>query len=172
MTRARTTWWDYEFAGSTRRTRSELKNLFDADITKERVRRVIERINREDAKIAKEDEDKLFSLRPSRLGGDSLGFRVFKLAESNFTTWDALVAHEPKALQNQLDFHVDHIRDEPTADDILYELLLKSGFPLSVKFSVFSFQQGKLVPRTESYNRTTEPLKTANSFTAWPVGRS
>ena len=138
MTRARTTWWDYEFAGSTRRTRSELKNLFDADITKERVRRVIERINREDAKIAKEDEDKLFSLRPSRLGGDSLGFRVFKLAESNFTTWDALVAHEPKALQNQLDFHVDHIRDEPKADDILYELLLKSGFPLSVKFSVFS----------------------------------
>ena len=70
-------------------------------------------------------------MRPSRLGGDSLGFRVFKLAESNFTTWDALVAHEPKALQNQLDFHVDHIRDERTPDDILYELLLKSGFPLT-----------------------------------------
>jgi adenine-specific DNA-methyltransferase len=59
------------------------------------------------------------------------GFRVFKLAESNFTTWDAQVAHEPKALQNQLDFHVDHIREARTADDILYELLLKSGFPLT-----------------------------------------
>ena len=67
------------------------------------------------------------------------------------------------------DFHVDHIRDERTADDILYELLLKSGFPLSVKFSVFSFQQGKLVPRTESYNRTTEPLKTENCKLVYSV---
>ena len=31
----------------------------------------------------------------------------------------------------QLEFHVDHIRDERTPDDILYELLLKSGFPLT-----------------------------------------
>jgi adenine-specific DNA-methyltransferase len=30
-----------------------------------------------------------------------------------------------------LDFHVDHIREGRTADDILYELLLKSGFPLT-----------------------------------------
>ena len=102
-----------------------------ADITKERVRRVIERINREDAKIAEDENEQLFSLRSTRLGCETLGFRVFKLAESNFTTWDAQVAHEPKALQNQLDFHVDHIRDERTPDDILYELLLKSGFPLT-----------------------------------------
>jgi adenine-specific DNA-methyltransferase len=92
-----------------------------ADITKERVRRVIKNLDQE-------EEGTLgfnLSTAPDR------GFRVFRLAESNFTTWDAQVAHEPKALQNQLDFHVDHIREARTADDILYELLLKSGFPLT-----------------------------------------
>lgn len=92
-----------------------------AEITKERIRRVIKKLNDEDA--GKLDIDG--GMKPDR------GFRVFKLAESNFTTWDAQVAHDPKALQNQLDFHVDHIREARTADDILYELLLKSGFPLT-----------------------------------------
>jgi adenine-specific DNA-methyltransferase len=92
-----------------------------ADITKERVRRVINELN-------KGDEGSLYF---EASGEQDRGFRVFKLAESNFTTWDAQVAHEPKALQNQLDFHVDHIREARTADDILYELLLKSGFPLT-----------------------------------------
>ncbi len=92
-----------------------------ADITKERVRRVIKKLNDEDTG----------KLNLGVVNKPDRGFRVFKLAESNFTTWDAQVAHEPKALQNQLDFHVDHIRDERTADDILYELLLKSGFPLA-----------------------------------------
>jgi adenine-specific DNA-methyltransferase len=89
-----------------------------ADICKERVRRVLNNLNNEDAGRFNN-------------GKSDRGFRVFRLAESNFTTWDAQVAHDPKALQNQLDFHVNHIREARTADDILYELLLKSGFPLT-----------------------------------------
>jgi len=92
-----------------------------AEVTKERCRRAIQ-------KLSKDDEGTLaFSATEST----DHGFRVYKLAESNFTTWDAQVAHESKALQNQLDFHIDHIRDERTQEDILYELLLKSGFPLT-----------------------------------------
>jgi adenine-specific DNA-methyltransferase len=91
-----------------------------AEICKERVRRVIKNLNAEDAgKLALDSV------------GQDRGFRVFKLAESNFTTWDAQVAHESKALERQLEFHVDHIREKRTEDDILYELLLKSGFPLT-----------------------------------------
>lgn len=92
-----------------------------ADITKERVRRVIK-------KLVENGKD---TLGFSNANPHDCGFRVFKLAESNFTTWDAQVVHEPKALESQLEFHVDHIRDERTPDDILYELLLKSGFPLT-----------------------------------------
>jgi adenine-specific DNA-methyltransferase len=35
------------------------------------------------------------------------------------------------ALEKQLEMHVDHVRDGRTDDDLLYELLLKSGYPLT-----------------------------------------
>jgi adenine-specific DNA-methyltransferase len=92
-----------------------------ADITKERVRRVIK-------KMSDNDKGTLVFDKESDL---QRGFRVYKLAESNFTTWDSQVAHETEVLEKQLEFHVDHIRDGRTPDDILYELLLKSGFPLT-----------------------------------------
>ena len=59
------------------------------------------------------------------------GFRVFKLAESNFMPWNAEVPHDAPALERQLEMHVDHIREGRTGEDILYEILLKSGFPLT-----------------------------------------
>jgi len=92
-----------------------------ADITKERVRRVIQKLNGEDA--GKFDLD--------NASQQDRGFCVFKLAESNFKTWNADLAHNTSALAQQLELHIDHIRPERTAEDILYELLLKSGFPLT-----------------------------------------
>ena len=56
---------------------------------------------------------------------------VFKLAESNFNPWNADVAHETSALEQQLELHVDHIREGRTPEDLLYEILLKSGFELT-----------------------------------------
>jgi adenine-specific DNA-methyltransferase len=72
-----------------------------ADITKERVRRVIKKLNDEDAGKLDLDGDQK----------QDRGFRVFKLAESNFKPWNADVAHEAHALERQLELHVDHIRD-------------------------------------------------------------
>jgi Adenine specific DNA methylase Mod len=95
-----------------------------ADITKERVRRVIKKLNDEDA--AKQP-----SLLDAPAAKQDRGFRVFKLAESNFTPWNADVPQNVEALQKQLFDHVNHIRGGRTQDDILYELLLKSGFPLT-----------------------------------------
>ena len=92
-----------------------------ADITKERVRRVIKKIKDEEA--GKLDLDDV--------GKQDRGFRVFKLAESNFTPWNADLPHDAPALEKQLELHIDHIRDGRTADDILFEILLKSGFPLT-----------------------------------------
>jgi adenine-specific DNA-methyltransferase len=93
-----------------------------ADITKERIRRVIQKLNQE-------DEGKL-PLHGSQK--PDLGFQVFKLAESNFKTWNANVSPDDvAALLLQLELHIDHIRDSRTAEDILYEILLKSGFPLT-----------------------------------------
>jgi adenine-specific DNA-methyltransferase len=37
----------------------------------------------------------------------------------------------PAALEDQLELHIHHIREGRTTQDLLYELLLKSGFPLT-----------------------------------------
>lgn len=92
-----------------------------ADITKERVRRVINKRNEEDA--GKLDLDGAQQ--------QDRGFRVFKLAESNFTPWNAEAPHDAAALEQQLELHVEHLREGRTAQDLLYEILLKSGFPLT-----------------------------------------
>ncbi|MBN6742048.1 site-specific DNA-methyltransferase [Acidithiobacillus sp. MC6.1] len=87
-----------------------------ADITKERVRRVIKKLNDEDGN--EKDQDR--------------GFRVFKLAESNFTPWDGSIDQSPEALSKQMEMHIEHVRQGRTDENILYEILLKSGFPLSI----------------------------------------
>jgi adenine-specific DNA-methyltransferase len=92
-----------------------------ADITKERVRRVIQKLNAED--VGKLD------LEGAKQ--HNRGFRGFKLAESNFKPWNAEVPYDAPALEKQLELHVEHIREERTAADLLYEILLKSGFPLT-----------------------------------------
>jgi adenine-specific DNA-methyltransferase len=89
-----------------------------ADITKERVRRVIDDLNAND---------------PAAASVQDRGFRVFNLAESNIAPWDGGLAHDEGALAEQLELHVDHVRDDRSAEDVLYEILLKSGFPLSTR---------------------------------------
>ena len=61
--------------------------------------------------------------------------------------------HDAPALERQLELHVDHIREGRTADDILYEILLKSGFPLTTP--VETLHPGGSRPST-----------------AWPAARS
>ena len=96
-----------------------------AEITKERVRRVIKQLKDANAK------------ETSSLFGDEspyqdYGFRVFKLAQSNFRPWDADGPRNAEELAHQLELHIDHILEGRTQEDILYEILLKSGFPLTV----------------------------------------
>ncbi len=90
-----------------------------ADIGKERMRRVIKKI--------KKDDTGKFGLNSAQ----DRGFRVFKLAESNFKAWDASAPKDVKSLATQLELHVEHIRAGRTSEDILYEILFKSGFALT-----------------------------------------
>lgn len=99
-----------------------------AEITKERVRRVIKKVN-------DEDEGKLGLDRGTK---QDRGFRVFKLAESNFKTWELQSPNDPSTLAKQLELHVEHIRDGRTNDHIVHELLLKSGFPLTTSIETLT----------------------------------
>lgn len=71
----------------------------------------------------------LTELHTTRQG--DVGFRAFQLAESNLLPWEADASGQETALKQQLELHVNHIRDGRKDKDILIELLLKSGFPLT-----------------------------------------
>lgn len=94
--------------------RTDLETM--TDIAKERIRRVGQRMKEESGGHRKNSD---------------LGFRVFTLTQSNFIPWSAQGADDAPTLSKQLDLHIDHVRQGRTDDDILYELLLKSGFPLT-----------------------------------------
>ncbi|HJX64769.1 MAG TPA: DNA methyltransferase [Polyangia bacterium] len=98
-----------------------------ADITKERVRRVIKKLDDEDAEAGKQ-----LSLTDKSAPApkpQDRGFRVFKLAESNFKPWNADIPKDAKTLTEQLELHIDHIRPGRGEADLLYEILLKTGYP-------------------------------------------
>jgi adenine-specific DNA-methyltransferase len=82
-----------------------------AELTKERLRRAADRIREE---------------HPDYEG--DLGFRVFKLDSSNIRAWDP----QPEDLEDKLLEHVDHLKEDRSEEDVLYELLLKLGLDLCV----------------------------------------
>jgi len=93
-----------------------------ADIGKERIRRVIKTIK-------KEKKGKL-DLEDNR---QDLGFRVYKLDTSSFKQWQAKTDDGEKAVADKIDMFVDPFIQKRTPEDILAEIMLKSGFELSVK---------------------------------------
>lgn len=92
-----------------------------AHITRERVRRVI-------AKLKAENAGKL-----ELEGAQDLGFRAFRLDSSNFKIWQADAAQSSEKLAEQLHLYADNVQAERSDQDRLYELILKSGLPLSAK---------------------------------------
>ncbi|MCF6148414.1 MAG: site-specific DNA-methyltransferase [Candidatus Kuenenia sp.] len=61
-----------------------------------------------------------------------LGFKVFKLCESNFKIWRTNIEDEGQ-LVKQLQLHLDPLDKNARTEGVLYELLLKSGVSLTAK---------------------------------------
>lgn len=104
-----------------------------ADITRERVRRVINKQNNDNNLT-------------------NLGFKSYHLAASNFRPWQCdryKIENIHQAIQNA----VTHIDASRSAEDILYELLLKDGYSLTAPIEklnlsgkeIFSVCQGELL---------------------------
>ena len=89
----------------------------------------IERLRAAGKHIAEERQGQLGPRQPTRT---DLGFRVFRLASSNFATWNG-DAEDLERLTMQLELYLDHLDRGSGAEAILFELLLKSGFALTTK---------------------------------------
>ena len=86
-----------------------------ADIARERIRRA-------GAKISTDQADKLAS-RDTPL---DLGFRAYRVDDSNFKQWNELVS-DPEEIRQQALANLDPLEEGATDDDLLTELLLKRG---------------------------------------------
>ena len=84
--------------------------------------------------------------------GDKNGFKVFRLDESNFKVWDSTPTADVKEIQRRLEMHVNHLNPKSSKEDILYEILLKAGHPLTTSIEkkemdgtkIYSVDNGKL----------------------------
>lgn len=93
-----------------------------AEIGKARIRRVIKKIQEEQAgKLDLEGS-----------GARDLGFKVFKLRESNFKIWRTNIETEEELIA-QMQQHLEPLDENAKTSDVLYELLIKSGVQLTAK---------------------------------------
>ena len=95
-----------------------------ADIGKERIRRAGEKIRADKGGIINLD----------------VGFKVFKLDSTNINPWD--VAFD--TLEQDILTYADSIKSDRSAEDVLYEILLKYGLDLSLPISTHTLA-GKTV---------------------------
>lgn len=91
-----------------------------AEISKERIRRAGKKIKAENATTA---------------GDLDTGFRVLKVDTSNVKD----IYYTPDAIkQDELALHVDHIKEDRTAEDLLFQVMLDWGVDLSLPIKVES----------------------------------
>ncbi len=117
-----------------------------ADISKERIRRVIKKIEKEKAeKPDMFDNGKL-----------DLGFKAFKLSPSNFKIWRSEEITENN-LSTQLDAFTDPVKQGSEKQSMLFELILKAGYTLTDKVeekeNFYLINDGELIIALEKINQ-------------------
>lgn len=126
-----------------------------ADIGKERIRRVI-------AGMQQERQGQL--PLETRETPEDLGFKVFKLAPSNYRPWTGVDKHTPEAYEQQMALFIDPLVDGWTVEDVIYEVALKDrGYGLNCRMESLGTvrdpaQLDQPPPRNAVY-RITDPDK-------------
>lgn len=134
-----------------------------ADISKERIRRAIKKIEGENQRQLAKSAGEL-PLPKSEIANQKSemdrGFKVFKLSSSNFKIWRGSEITEEN-LVSQLDAFTDPVKENLSAvasakADMLYELILKAGYLLTDKVEAkekyYSVNDGELIIALDSMN--------------------
>ena len=96
------------------------------DIGKDRIRRAGKKILEESAQTELGDEEK----KPL-----DVGFKVFKLDDSNIKSWDSAPIEDTQIdiFYERLNSMIDTVKHDRTDMDVVYEVMLKMGIPLDVE---------------------------------------
>jgi adenine-specific DNA-methyltransferase len=116
-----------------------------AEISKERIRRVIKKIEKSKAEKPDMFDD----------GKQDLGFKVFKLSPSNFKIWRGSDVTEENLVQ-QLEVFTNPVHANSPEKNMLYELMLKAGYQLTDdvenKGSFYSIANEQLIIALQKLN--------------------
>lgn len=113
-----------------------------ADISKERIKRVCENIVNSFEEEKKKKLGELNLEENNKFLDNKLGFKVFKLDSSNFKIWDGNI--DNNNIENQLTKALFHVNNNSSEEDILSEIILKSGFELSIKIETIHLGSKKI----------------------------
>jgi adenine-specific DNA-methyltransferase len=128
-----------------------------ADISKERIRRVIKKIEAEQTEERKKKSEQI-DFGDKDVKNIDLGFKSFKLSPSNFKIWRGSEINEENLVQ-QLDAFTNPVREGSEKDNMLYEMMLKAGYLLTDNLekieNFYSINSGELLIAIESINQVT-----------------
>jgi len=95
--------------------RGKFSNI--AEIGKSRIRRVIKQVK------STENKEK------------DLGFKVFKLSETNFKNWKGVKESKPKEYIEQMKMFVDPLKSKWKEKNVIYEIAIKEGYGLNAQIN-------------------------------------
>ncbi len=130
-----------------------------ADISKERIRRAGAKLR---AEIESERAQKATELSFGNTEDSTMpdfGFKVFRLADSNFKQWRDYRGSERQQWQQQTIDFINPVAENATIDNMVYELLLKNGKSLNSTIEhsddIYNINSGELVLLLESVDQET-----------------
>lgn len=104
------------------------------EIGKERIRRAGQKI------LASLDRQ---TIPDDDMPSVDIGFKVFKLDSSNLKLWDdtPIENSDPGILLNRIAGHIDSLKPDRKDEDLVFEILLKMGYPLTVNIAIANMDE-------------------------------
>jgi adenine-specific DNA-methyltransferase len=106
-----------------------------SELAKERIRRAIKKLNDGDmGKLTPKDADR-----------QDRGFKVFKLAESNYKTWTGVDQKDSEAYGGTMKLYTDPLVPGWKPENVIWEVIIKEGFGLNSSIEKLSEIKGNTV---------------------------
>ncbi len=130
-----------------------------AEISKERIRRAGAKLRAEVESERAQKASELSFDDTNETAMPDFGFKVFRLADSNFKQWRDFRGSEQQQWQQQSIDFINPVAENATIDNIVYELLLKNGKSLNSTIehsdNIYNINYGELVLLLESVDQET-----------------
>lgn len=130
-----------------------------AEISKERIRRASAKIRAEVENERAQHAGEISFEETTEAPMPDLGFKVFKLSESNFKQWREIHGSEQEQWKQQTIDFLNPVAENATIDNMVYELLLKNGKSLNSAIhhinNCYIINDGELILLLESVDQST-----------------